>query len=453
MRRQEDITDYLIVGAGAMGMAFADVVFSERPDAQITIVDRRAKPGGHWNDAYPFVALHQPAAFYGVTSARLGAGGADLASHAQILAYYEQVMNRFLASGRVRFLPMCEHRGGGRVVSTVDDSFTVDFTVRERTVNASYMNVAVPATHGPRYEVDPEVPLVPPNGLAHIGRAWRRYVVIGAGKTGIDAILFLLDHGVEPERIHWIAPHSAWLWNRAVLQPGNAATELLREAQAIVDADSVDDFFLRLERQGSVLRIDPEELPEKWRCATVNWRELEALRRIQQVVQLGRVQRITASEIQLERGSVATDAQTLHIDCTADGLARLEAKPLFSETEITLQSLFMCQQVFSAALTAKLALLNLSDEQRNAICEVVPHPEYKEDLPTCLTASLSNVVKAHRHAPLWLRRCRLNFLSHESLGSYLRSAYVARSVVPKAQLAVKRLLDDEPCRDHATPQP
>lgn len=453
MRRQEDITDYLIVGAGAMGMAFADVVFSERPDAQITIVDRRAKPGGHWNDAYPFVALHQPAAFYGVTSARLGAGGADLASHAQILAYYEQVMNRFLASGRVRFLPMCEHRGDGRVVSTVDDSFTVDFTVRERTVNASYMNVAVPATHGPRYEVDPEVPLVPPNGLAHIGRAWRRYVVIGAGKTGIDAILFLLDHGVEPERIHWIAPHSAWLWNRAVLQPGNAATELLREAEAIVDADSVDDFFLRLERQGSVLRIDPEELPEKWRCATVNWRELEALRRIQQVVQLGRVQRITASEIQLERGSVATDAQTLHIDCTADGLARLEAKPLFSETEITLQSLFMCQQVFSAALTAKLALLNLSDEQRNAICEVVPHPEYKEDLPTCLTASLSNVVKAHRHAPLWLRRCRLNFLSHESLGSYLRSAYVARSVVPKAQLAVKRLLDDEPCRDHATPQP
>ena len=53
-------TDYLIVGAGAMSMAFADVIFSERPDAQMVIVDRRHRPGGHWTDAYPYVALHQP---------------------------------------------------------------------------------------------------------------------------------------------------------------------------------------------------------------------------------------------------------------------------------------------------------------------------------------------------------------------------------------------------------
>jgi cation diffusion facilitator CzcD-associated flavoprotein CzcO len=41
-------------------------------DAHITIIDRHAKPGGHWNDAYPFVALHQPSAFYGVNSLELG---------------------------------------------------------------------------------------------------------------------------------------------------------------------------------------------------------------------------------------------------------------------------------------------------------------------------------------------------------------------------------------------
>ena len=45
-------TDYLIIGAGAMGMAFADEIFSNQPKAKLTIVDRRAKPGGHWNDAY-----------------------------------------------------------------------------------------------------------------------------------------------------------------------------------------------------------------------------------------------------------------------------------------------------------------------------------------------------------------------------------------------------------------
>ena len=36
-------TDYLIVGSGAVGMAFADTLLDES-DAHITIVDRRAKP-------------------------------------------------------------------------------------------------------------------------------------------------------------------------------------------------------------------------------------------------------------------------------------------------------------------------------------------------------------------------------------------------------------------------
>ena len=53
------VADYLIMGAGAAGMAFADSVFTET-DATMVIVDRQDRPGGHWNDAYPFVRLHQP---------------------------------------------------------------------------------------------------------------------------------------------------------------------------------------------------------------------------------------------------------------------------------------------------------------------------------------------------------------------------------------------------------
>ena len=87
-----------------------------------------------------------------------------------------------------------------------------------------------------------------------------------------------------------------------------------------------------------------------------------------------------------------------------------------------------------------LSLLPLDDAQRNAICSVVPHPEYKEDLPGCLTTSLANVLNANRHAPLWLRRCRLNFMSHESLGRYLRAAYTARKITPQAQAAAQRLV-------------
>ena len=64
-------TDYLI-GAGAMGMAFADTILNETTEATVTLVDQHSRPGGHWNDAYPFVRLHQPSAFYGVNSRPLG---------------------------------------------------------------------------------------------------------------------------------------------------------------------------------------------------------------------------------------------------------------------------------------------------------------------------------------------------------------------------------------------
>ena len=50
-----------------MGMAFADTLVAES-DADVIIVDRHARPGAHWNDAYPFVRLHQASTFYGVSS-------------------------------------------------------------------------------------------------------------------------------------------------------------------------------------------------------------------------------------------------------------------------------------------------------------------------------------------------------------------------------------------------
>ena len=64
-------TDYLIVGCGAAGMAFADVMIKES-NARLVMVDRHQSPGGHWNDAYPFVRLHHPSHYYGVHSRPLG---------------------------------------------------------------------------------------------------------------------------------------------------------------------------------------------------------------------------------------------------------------------------------------------------------------------------------------------------------------------------------------------
>ena len=79
------ICDYLVVGGGAAGMAFVDELLHHSKDLTVVMVDRcpkqtsvsdlpphrRAKPGGHWVDAYEFVRLHQPAAYYGVNSRTL----------------------------------------------------------------------------------------------------------------------------------------------------------------------------------------------------------------------------------------------------------------------------------------------------------------------------------------------------------------------------------------------
>ena len=68
--------DYLLIGAGAMGMAFIGTLVSEM-EARVVLVDRDHQLGGHWTTAYPFVRLHQPSAFYGVNSLNLGSDTID----------------------------------------------------------------------------------------------------------------------------------------------------------------------------------------------------------------------------------------------------------------------------------------------------------------------------------------------------------------------------------------
>ena len=153
-------TDYLVVGSGAVGLAFADTLLTES-DARITIVDRHGKPGGHWNDAYAFVTLHQPSAFYGVNSMPLGSGLKDthglnaglyeLASGPEVCGYFDAVMRqRLLASGRVDYYPMTDYRGEGRLVSLLSGEET-RVEVRRKTVDATWFGTSVPSTHTPAF--------------------------------------------------------------------------------------------------------------------------------------------------------------------------------------------------------------------------------------------------------------------------------------------------------------
>ena len=175
-------TDYLVVGAGASGMGFVDSLLSHS-DAEVVLVDRRHRPGGHWLDAYPFVRLHQPSAYYGVNSRVLGANHIDetgpnagfyeRATASEICDYYNRVLEeQFLASGRVRFVPMSEYHGedgdGHQVVSMLNGNRTT-VKVRRKFVDATYVESEIPSRHTPSFEIDEGVRFMAPNGLVHLG--------------------------------------------------------------------------------------------------------------------------------------------------------------------------------------------------------------------------------------------------------------------------------------------
>jgi hypothetical protein len=412
-------TDYLVIGAGAMAMAFMDVVLKEDRKATFVVVDRHAAPGGHWNDAYSFVTLHQPAEFYGLVTTHLGSGGSDLASLPAIVDYYGDAMRRFVATGRVRYLPMSNHEGEGLVSSILNPAQRTQVTARRRVVDATYLEAKVPSVVKPRYDVEPGVDLIPPNGLSGLRKAYDHHVVVGAGKTAIDAILFLLDGGVSAGDITWVMPHDAWLWAREPMQPGTALKAILRMVRASADLDSADEIFATLEKQGVVHRLDPDSQPTKWRCASVSLDEVVRLREIGDVVRLGRATRLAPGRVILDRGEHAVPSNSLFIDCTANGLTPSATKPIFTDHAITLQSAFMCQQTFSASLIGRLETARMTDAERNTLLIPVPHPELKEHIAPSMLGSAQNMVRYSLRFPWWMRRNRLFFGHHEAPHRYL----------------------------------
>ena len=399
--------DYLVIGAGAMGMAFVDTLLSET-DATIAIIDRNHKPGGHWTNAYPFVRLHQPSVFYGVISKGLGTGAIDadgpnaglneLASADEILDYFDHVMrDTFLKSGRVSYFPMSNYDGADparlgveRFHSLVTGAPT-DVIVGRRVVDATYQNVSIPATTPPRYEFADGVEVVPPNALVKLSSPWARYTVVGSGKTGIDACLWLLDRaGIQPKP--------------AGVAPGNRGVWL----QGALEATEIDQVLEAFEAAGMVMRLTPDVRPTAYRCATVTHAEIASLRRIKNIVRRGRVKRLNVDSIELDDATIPAHPDTLYIDCTSDGLERRPTVPVYEGSKITLQCIIPCQQVFSAALIAHIEATTADDATRNEVCVPAPHPDSAQDLLGYMIEIAERVAQWGSDAELlaWLNQSR-----------------------------------------------
>jgi hypothetical protein len=421
-------TDYLIIGSGAVGLAFADTLM-EQTDAHITIVDRHGKPGGHWNDAYSFVALHQPSAFYGVNSAPLGSNRKDtigvntglyeLASGPEVSGYFDMVMRQhLLPSGRVSYYPMSDYKGDGRFVSLLSGEETT-VTVAKKTVDATYYGTTVPSTHTPRYSVGEGVRLVPPNALPQLwmekGPRPEHFVIVGAGKTAMDVGVWLLNSGAKPDSISWVMPRDSWLLNRLRTQPGveffdETIGGQAAQMEAFAGGQSVDEIFERLEEAGVMLRIYEDHKPSMFHYATISQGEIDQLRRITNVIRMGRVQAIEPGQMTLDGGSVSLPQNTLYIDCTASAVEKRPAVPIFQGDLITAQLVRVPQPAFSAALVAYVEANYEGDEVKNKLCATVPFPNNLDEYPRTNVVNMMNQFAWMQDQKLsaWIRESRLD---------------------------------------------
>ena len=286
---------------------------------------------------------------------------------------------------------------------------------RKKLVNATHARTAVPSTHPPQYSVAPGVKCVPLNDMPAIQRPYANYTVVGAGKTGMDACIWLLQNGVAPARIRWIMPRDAWMLDRASFQPGAENFErsigsIIGQFDAIAEATSIPDLFERLEERGLLLRIDKSVEPTMYRCAVVSQAELEQLRRIKDVVRLGRLRSVERTQIVLDHGAQPADPDTLYVDSSASAIQIPPAVPVFDGDTVNLLMVRFCQPLFSAALIAYVESHETGLIEKNALCTPVPSPEHPADWLRMWAVTLANTARWRGNPGMraWLSQCRLN---------------------------------------------
>jgi hypothetical protein len=412
-------TDYLVVGAGASGLAFTDALI-DHADVQVVVVDRRHGPGGHWLDAYPFVRLHQASVFYGVTSMRLGDGrlqpdGPEVglqerANAPEICAYYARVMDRLVRTGRVTFLSGCDYLGEGLVRSRVSGQ-EYDVRVGRRVVNAHHLEPEIPATTPPPFDAAPGT-VVPVNQLVSLGGAPSQYVIAGSGKTATDACIWLLANGVDPDAICWVRPRDPWMFNRAVVQPDPAVfTGMVADTvESAAQAESLDDLFLRLEAAGVMLRIDRDRLPAMARTPTLAQWELDRLRSIENVVRLGHIRSVGPGTLRLDEGEVSVAADAVVVHCAAAGLPDSPLVPIWGGDGITIQPIRSGFPCFGAALAGYVEATRADDEEKNRLCPSSPYGNSLADWGRMMVLGFRAGMSFGSEADIrdWAQDCLLN---------------------------------------------
>ena len=431
--------DYLVVGAGATGMAFVDSLLQGLLSStsgsttgsrrlKIVLMDQHAQPGGQWNDSYAFVQLHQPSAMYGVESTPLeppdsssNSGDAHRATRPEILDYYAKLVKQWESSDTVDFefvgratvdLESGNKVDGGQTYSysstTTTTAESMVIRVKRRLVDARYLEPDLPVSTAPKFDYEKDsTKVVPVNDIYRPEKdgdaSHNSFVVIGAGKTGMDAIYYLrTQRKIAASQIVWVVPHDPWITAREKI--GNCMefvrdAALLESSHALDSTERVQETFAKWEQEGKIYRLfseDGKEWPTKFNDATLSKDELAVLRSIPAanlVRGRGRVQRIDSQTgaLVLQDGSsvalpwtTAPGHKTTYVHCSAGAFnythqRGLPPTPVFDQHKIILQDVYgtpgFC---FVGSILGKLESLcyleKLEDEQANRLCQVPSPP-------------------------------------------------------------------------------
>ena len=244
-------------------------------------------------------------------------------------------------------------------------------------MDASLLLTNVPATKPPEFSISDGVNLISINQLVDINTPWEKYVVIGAGKTGLDALLYLIDHNVNPDRIIWIVSNDCWYVNRDLLGDGliHIGNVLPLCINAVLQSEDVTDVYRKLEDINVVMRVDKNFFPNRMRIATVSSEEMKKIRLVKTIVRNGRIDKIEKDKIIFKTRSnltgpiiYSTNVQYLYIDCSAAGTGFPPAKErIWDGSLIHLQilgSFHPTGAVGASASAALIAAIELRYEHR-----------------------------------------------------------------------------------------
>ena len=225
----------------------------------------------------------------------------------------------------------------------------------------------------------------------------------------MDACVWLLQQGADPDQIRWIVPRDSWVLRRGNFQPGaehfaRFCRSLADQVTAVVECDGIDDLFRRLEATDELARVDPTVTPGAYHCAILSDGELAELRRITDVVRLGRVRSIDRDQLELEQGTITARADSCYVDCSAAGIPSRPSKPIFEGDRITLQWVRTCQPTFSAAFIGHVEATFGNDDEKNRVCRPIEPPTVPLDWLRMLAVQLDNrrALDSYPQLQAWL---------------------------------------------------